>query len=88
MATVDRRDLMSVAQVAVLLNVSQGCVVRRLLRTHAFRPVVVVGGHWYVLRANAEAYRRKQCRVASRALWELARISQEAGLYEKTDARI
>ncbi|SIT39472.1 conserved hypothetical protein [Paraburkholderia piptadeniae] len=76
-----KRNLMSVAEVARLLNVSSGYVMRKLLRKHILRPVIVVGGRRYVLRAKAEAYCRKRKRIAHRALRELARVSQAAGLY-------
>lgn len=79
---------MSVADVAKLLNVSNGYVRKRLMRKHTLRPVLVRRGRKFVLRATVEAYRRKRCRIASRALRELARTSQEAGLYIKTEAGI
>ncbi|SEK07259.1 MerR family transcriptional regulator [Paraburkholderia diazotrophica] len=75
------RELMSIDEFAQLLNVTHGYVVRRLLRKHVLRPVIVVGGQRYVLRPKAEAYSRKRKRIARRALRELARVSQEAGLY-------
>jgi hypothetical protein len=83
MATADTRNLMSVADVAQFLNVSRSYVVRRLLRKHVFRPVLVLCGRRYVLRSKAEAYCRKRRRIARKALRELARVSQEAGLYDK-----
>ncbi|MPW18932.1 helix-turn-helix domain-containing protein [Paraburkholderia sp. CNPSo 3157] len=72
---------MSVTEVAQLLNVSRGYVVRKLLRKHVLRPVVVVGGRRYVPRIKAKAYSRKRKRIARRALRELSRVSQEAGVY-------
>ncbi|WP_079481984.1 helix-turn-helix domain-containing protein [Paraburkholderia hospita] len=75
------RNLMSVDEVAQLLNVTRGYVVRRLLRKHVLRPVFIIGGRRYVLRAKAEAYYRKRRRIARRALRELADVCQEAGLY-------
>lgn len=74
-------DLMTIAEFAQFLNVSRGYVVRRLLRKHASRPVILRRGRKFVLRAKAETYRRKRQRIARRALRELARVSQEAGLH-------
>lgn len=82
------RGLMSVADVAQALNVTRGYVVGRLLREDALGPVFIRRGRRYILRAKVEAYRRKRRRVAGRALRELAHESQEAGLYEKTEAGI
>src|ERR1700752_2573255 len=48
-------NLMSVAELAQLLNVSRGYVVRELLCKHVLRSVIVVGGRRYVLRSKAEA---------------------------------
>ncbi|MHB9839716.1 hypothetical protein Q8F57_033385 [Paraburkholderia terrae] len=84
MVIADARDLMSVVEVAQLLFVSRVYVRKKLLRKHVLRPVVVVRGRKFVLRAKAEAYRRKRQRIACRALRELARISQEVGLYDNT----
>jgi hypothetical protein len=66
------RDLMSVAEVAQILNVSRVYVVRRLLRKHALRPVgdtcceqkpKRIAANEGELRAercgNSRAYRRK-----------------------------
>ncbi|WP_429294718.1 hypothetical protein [Paraburkholderia sp. CI3] len=78
------RDLMSISDVAQLLNVSPGYVRKQLMRRHALRPVVVRRGRKLVLRAKAEAYRLKRRRAAGRALHEIALLSQEVGLYEKT----
>ena len=74
-------DLMSVTELARLLFVSKHYVRKRLLRKHILRPVTVRRGRKYVSRAKAEAYYRKRRRIARRALRELARVSQEAGLY-------
>lgn len=71
-------DLMSVAELARLFNVSCNYVVRKLLRKHVLRPVVAVGGRRYVLRSKAEAYCRKRRRITRKALRELA---QDAALY-------
>ncbi|BCF95896.1 hypothetical protein PPGU19_004650 [Paraburkholderia sp. PGU19] len=84
MVIADARDLMSVAEVAQLLFVSRGYVRNRLLRKHVLRPVVLVRGRKFVVRAKAEAYRRKRQRIARRALRELARISQGVRLYDNT----
>jgi len=84
MAAASAHELMSVAELAQLLNVSRAYVVRVLLCKHAFRPVVMVGGRRYVLRAKAEAYHLKRQKIARRALRELSRTSQEAGLYSLT----
>lgn len=84
MVTANARDLMSVAELARLLFVSRAYVVKKLLRKHILRPVTVRRGRKFVLRAKAEAYRRKRQRIARRALRELARISQEVGLYDNT----
>ncbi|REG60760.1 hypothetical protein B0G80_3571 [Paraburkholderia sp. BL6669N2] len=84
MATAKNHDLMSIAELARLLFVSRVYVVKKLLRKHTLRPVIVRRGHKYVFREKAEAYRRKRQRIARRALRELARISQEVGLYDDT----
>jgi hypothetical protein len=76
---------MSVAELAALLFVSKKYVCKKLLRKHTLRPVVLRRGRKYVLRERAEAYRRKRQRIARRALRELARISQEVGLYDTTN---
>jgi hypothetical protein len=78
-------DLMSVAEVARLLNVTPQYVVERLLRTHVLRPVFRIHGRRYVVRSKAEAYYHRRRRIGRRALGELARVSQEAGLYEMRD---
>jgi excisionase family DNA binding protein len=83
MEAADKRDLLSVAEVAKRLHLSPVYVVRKLLHTRALGPVFVVRGRRYFLRAQVEAYRRKRRRIARRALSEIARISQEAGLYER-----
>lgn len=75
-------DLLSVAELARLLFVSPGYVRKKLLRKHILRPVVVRRGRKYVSRAKAERYRRKRRRIARRGLRELARLSQEVGLYD------
>jgi hypothetical protein len=84
MTIADDRRLMSVAELAQLLFVSKKYVSKKLLRKHTLRPVVLRRGRKYVLREKAEAYRRKRQRIARRALRELARISQEGGLYDNT----
>ena len=50
------RELMSVAEVARLLNVTSGYVVQTLLRKNVVRPVFLIDGQRYVLRSKAEAY--------------------------------
>ncbi|WP_165848106.1 helix-turn-helix domain-containing protein [Paraburkholderia lacunae] len=77
-----KRDLLSVAEVAQLLNVSPSYVVHRLMRTYVLRPILRVHGRRYVLRVTAEAYLRKRRRLARRALRELACIQQKAGAYK------
>jgi DNA-binding transcriptional regulator YhcF (GntR family) len=84
MVTAKARDLMSVAELAKLLFVSKTYVRKKLLRKHTLRPVTVRRGRKLVLRAKADAYRRKRQRIARRALRELARTSQEVGLYDNT----
>lgn len=84
MIAADDRFLMSVAELARLLFVSPVFVRKKLLRKHTLRPVTVRRGRKFVLRAKADAYRRKRQRIARRALRELARTSQEVGLYDNT----
>lgn len=74
------RNLISVAELAVLLNVSRGYAREKLLRRHVLRPVIVLRGEKFVSVAKAEAYRRKRRRIACRALGKLVRISEKAGL--------
>jgi hypothetical protein len=74
-------ELMSIAESADVLNVSRRYVCTILLRKHVLGRVYVIGGKKLVTRAKVEAYRRKQRRRALRALRDLARVSQEAGLY-------
>ncbi|MEM5368933.1 hypothetical protein V4C53_23275 [Paraburkholderia azotifigens] len=59
-----------------LLNVTRGCVVRRLLHKHVLRPVVVVGGSTYsakkprLIAENVNeltAGRRASCRTYQRS---------------------
>jgi excisionase family DNA binding protein len=85
MVTAKARDLMSVTELAKLLFVSKTYVHKKLLRKHTLRPVRVRRGRRFVLRAKAEAYRRKRQRIARGALRELARVSQEARLYDTTN---
>jgi hypothetical protein len=79
----EQRELMSVAEVAQLLNVTPGYVVHKLLRTHVLRPVFRIRGRRYVLRSTAEAYYRRRRRIARRALRELGRVQQDAGVYDR-----
>lgn len=80
MSTATAQDLISVAEVASLLDVSQRYVREVLMRKHILRPVTVPFGKKYVFRARAEAYLRKRRRIARKALRGLIRISQRAGL--------
>lgn len=66
------RGLISVAEVAKLLNLSQWHVREKLLRKHVLRPVVTLRGKKFVFEVKAEAYRRKRNRIARRALRDLA----------------
>jgi excisionase family DNA binding protein len=75
------RELMTVAEVAQLLNVTRGYIMQTLLRKHVMQPVFVIGGRRYVLRSKAEAYYVKRRRIARRALRQLARVSQEAAVH-------
>jgi excisionase family DNA binding protein len=76
------RDLMSVAELAQLLNVTRRYVRKMPMRKHILRPVRVVRGRKYVLSSKAEAYRKKRSKITRRALRELARVSKEAGVYK------
>ncbi|MFL9898961.1 hypothetical protein PQR71_12490 [Paraburkholderia fungorum] len=87
MTIADDRLLTSVAELARLLFVSRVYVLKKLLRKHTLRPVIVRRGRKFVLRAKAEAYRRKRRRIARRALRELARVSQDVGMYDNTNLR-
>ncbi|CAB3752446.1 hypothetical protein LMG29542_01753 [Paraburkholderia humisilvae] len=81
MATAKANDLMSVGELAQLLNVTASYVRKKLLRKHVLRPVTIRRGRKYASRTKAEAYCAKRKKVARRALRGLARVSQEAGLY-------
>ncbi|REG59373.1 hypothetical protein B0G80_2120 [Paraburkholderia sp. BL6669N2] len=83
-----RGELLSVAEIARLLNVSPGYVRKRLMRKHVLSPIIVRRGRKYALRAKAEDYSKKRSKIERRALRELAIVSQEAELYEKTKAGI
>lgn len=74
---------MSVSEVALLLNVTRGYVVGKLLREDALGPVFIMRGRRYVLRTEVESYRLQRRRVAERALRKLMLTSQETGLYGK-----
>lgn len=74
------RNLISVADLAQLLNVSRRYAREVLLRRHILRPVMVLRGEKFVFKARAEAYRRKRRRIARRALRTVVRISERAGL--------
>lgn len=71
---------MSVEELAWRLNVSHPYA-RKLLHVHALRPICILHRKRYVWRQAAEAYCRKRRARARHALRELARISQDAGLY-------
>lgn len=77
-----RGELLSVAEIARLLNVSPGYVRKRLMRKHVLSPITVRRGRKYALRSKAEAYRKKRSKIARRALRELVHVSQAAGLYK------
>lgn len=79
-------DTMSVAEVAKLLNVSPTYVLR-LIADGKLTAVMNTDGTRSVDRADAEAYRLRAKGRARKALEELGRASQEAGLYKKTTSR-
>lgn len=70
------------ADVARMLNVSRTYVRKKLMRKHVLSPVLVRRGRKFVLRRKVERYHRKRQRIGLKALRELARVSQEAGLYD------
>ena len=73
---------MTVAEVAVLLNVSPAYVVK-LIRDGKLPPSANANGTHTVARRDAEAYRLRAKRRGRKALEGLARVSQEAGIYDK-----
>ncbi|TCF98355.1 hypothetical protein BZM26_25880 [Paraburkholderia strydomiana] len=73
---------LTVAEAAVLLNVSPAYVVK-LIRDGKLPASANANGTHTVARRDAEAYRLKAKRRGRKALEELARQSQEVGLYDK-----
>jgi excisionase family DNA binding protein len=73
---------LSVAQVAKMLNVSPAYVVA-LIRDGKLPASANANGTHTVEREDAEAYRLEARRRGRKALEELARVSQEAGIYDK-----
>ncbi|MFM0377813.1 helix-turn-helix domain-containing protein [Paraburkholderia strydomiana] len=73
---------MSVEQVAKMLNVSPAYVVA-LIRDGKLPASANANGTHTVEREDAEAYRLEARRRGRKALEELARVSQEAGIYDK-----
>jgi excisionase family DNA binding protein len=75
-------DTMSVSEVAALLHVSPAYVLR-LIVDGKLSAVMNTDGTRAVVRADAEEYRLRARKRARKALEELGRASQEAGLYKK-----
>ncbi|PRY05928.1 excisionase family DNA-binding protein [Paraburkholderia sp. BL25I1N1] len=73
---------LTVAEAAVLMNVSPAYVVK-LIRDGKLPASANANGTHTVARRDAEAYRLKAKRHGRKALEELARQSQEVGLYDK-----
>jgi hypothetical protein len=73
---------LSVAQVAVMLNVTPKYVVK-LIRDGKFSASANADGTHAVASTDAEAYRLSAERRGRKALEELARVSQEAEIYGK-----
>ncbi|WP_027803288.1 helix-turn-helix domain-containing protein [Paraburkholderia dilworthii] len=73
---------MTVAEVAVMLNVTSKYVVK-LVRDGKLPACADANGTHTVARQDAEAYRLEARRRGGKALEELARESQEAGIYDK-----
>lgn len=78
----DMNQPMTVAEVAALLNVTPKYVVK-LIRDGKLPASADANGTHTVARKGAEAYRLKARRRGRKALEELARTSQEVGLYDK-----
>jgi excisionase family DNA binding protein len=76
---------MSPNEAAEFLNISRGTVTR--LIEDGVLPVRVVGTHKRIPTAAVEAYDIKQRAQSEAALSEIARLSQEMGLYD-TDQRM
>ncbi|MFM0033941.1 helix-turn-helix domain-containing protein [Paraburkholderia strydomiana] len=75
-------QIMTVAEVAAMLNVSPAYVVA-LIRDGKLPASANAKGIRAVVRTDAEAYRLRAKRHGRKALEELARVSQEAGIYGK-----
>ena len=73
---------MTVAEVAVLLSVSPAYVVK-LIRDGKLPASANANGTHTVARRDAKACRLEAKRRGRKALEELARVSQEAGIYGK-----
>ncbi|WP_172170304.1 helix-turn-helix domain-containing protein [Paraburkholderia elongata] len=78
-------DTLSVAEVATLLNVTRKHVLR-LITDGKLPAITGTDGTRAVDRADAEAYGLQARKRARKALEELARVSQEAGLYKPRTA--
>ncbi|MFM0480559.1 helix-turn-helix domain-containing protein [Paraburkholderia strydomiana] len=75
-------QIMTVAEVAAMLNVSPAYVVA-LIRDGRLPASANANGTHTVARRDAKAYRLEAKRRGRKALEELARVSQEAGIYGK-----
>jgi excisionase family DNA binding protein len=75
-------QIMTVAEVAAMLNVSPAYVVA-LIRDGKLPAGANAKGTHTVVRTDAEAYRLRAKRRERKALEELARVSQEPGIYGK-----
>ncbi|MGY6121554.1 hypothetical protein ACW9YQ_14500 (plasmid) [Paraburkholderia strydomiana] len=73
---------MTVAEVTALLNVTPKYVVK-LIRDGKLRASLDANGTHTVASKDAEGYRLKARRRGRKALEELARESQEVGLYDE-----
>ncbi|MDR6202147.1 helix-turn-helix domain-containing protein [Paraburkholderia graminis] len=73
---------MTVPEVAAMLNVTPKYVVK-LIRDGKLRASVSADGRHTVASRDAKAYRLEARRRGRKALEELARVSQEAGIYGK-----
>ncbi|MDH6149550.1 MULTISPECIES: excisionase family DNA-binding protein [Paraburkholderia] len=71
---------MTVAEVAALLNVTPAYVVK-LITGGKLGATADTDGTRAITRTDAEAYRLRARRRGREALEELARVSQEVGLY-------
>jgi excisionase family DNA binding protein len=75
---------MTVAEVAAVLNVSPAYVVA-LIRDGKLPASANANGTHTVARRDAKACRLEAKRRGRKALEELARVSQEAGIYDKRE---